>query len=358
MKCILLISLISLVTGSALYSQKVDRHYDPRYTWTTFHDEFSGVTLDRKEWSVTTRFKRGLGFLIDSNQTINMRKGNLLLRMKRTPNYLDSIWNSKGWQQVRSDYVGGEITTKRKFQYGVFECRAKYAHKRGSWPAFWLIGGKEVPCPPGGEGSEIDIAELAREGDHPLMMHVIHRYYPPKNCDVSIQKNVNKKIYPIQRKQKYSTFKCIWTPNRIQYFIDNELMHEVINNNYEWFPKYPLNMILSQQVLQAYDVYGEIKPITPQTSRFNWVRVKEFFLAPEISCPSSIPQQAMATLDVDSRASNITWKLSPVTLFATSEGIGKTATITRAVNRNGPGKIIYTFNMPSGEVFTAEKQFD
>jgi beta-glucanase (GH16 family) len=346
------------MTGSGIFSQTVDRRYNPQYVWTTFHDEFSGVALDRNVWAVTTRFKRGLGFLIDSNQTINVRKGNLLLRMKRTPNYLDSIWNSKGWQHIRSDYVGGEVTTKRKFQYGVFECRARYAQKRGSWPAFWLIGSSGAPCPPGSEGSEIDIAELAREGDHPLMMHVIHRYYPPKNCDVSIQKNVNKKIYPIQRKQKYSTFKCIWTPNRIQYYMDDELMHEVINNNYEWFPKLPLNLILSQQVLQAYDVYGEIKPIAPQTSRFNWVRVKEFFLAPEISCPAEIPQQATVTLDVDSRATDIMWKLTPSSSFTKSEGRGKTVTIARTNNSKGPGKIAFTFKMPSGESFSVEKDFN
>ncbi|MGE5395112.1 MAG: family 16 glycosylhydrolase [Candidatus Saccharibacteria bacterium] len=358
MKYILLIGLITLITRSALLSQTVDRHYNPQYMWTTFHDEFSGPALDRKQWTTTTHFKRGLGFLIDSNQTIQFRKGNLLLKMKRTPNYLDSIWNSKGWQHVLSDYVGGEVTTKRKFQYGSFECKAKYAMKRGAWPAFWLIGSSGAPCPPGSDGNEIDIAELAREGDHPLMMHMIHRYYPPQNCDVSIQKNMDKKIYPIQRRQKYSTFKCIWTPERIQYYIDNQLKHEVINNNYEWFPKLPLSLILSQQVLQAYDMYGEIKPIAPQTSRFDWVKVKEFFLAPEINCPSSITQQATATLDVDSRAANISWKLTPSSLFTNSEGKGKTATITRAVNSNAAGKIIYTFNMPSGEVFTVEKQFD
>lgn len=358
MKYIFLISFIILITTSVLFSQTVDRRYNPRYTWTAFHDEFTGISLDRKTWSVTTHFKRGLGFLIDSTQTIRIRKGNLLLRMKRIPNYLDSIWNSKGWQQIRSDYVGGEVTSKRKFQYGIFECRAKFAHRRGSWPAFWLIGGKEIPCPPGGPGSEIDIAELAREGDYPLMMHVIHRYDPPKNCDVSIQRNMNNKSYHIQKRSKYSIFKCIWTPDKIQYFIDDQLKHEVINNNYDWFPNFALTLILSQQVLLAYDAMGAIRPIAPQTSRFDWVRVKEFFLAPEISCPSLIAQQAMATLDVDSRANNITWKLTPASIFTKSEGNGKTAIITRTNNSKGAGRISYTFQMPSGENFSVEKDFN
>lgn len=358
MKLTILITLFFLLTARDLISQNVDRRYNPNYTWTTFKEDFSAVTLDRKIWLPTTRFKRGLGFLVDSAKTISIRKGNLLLKMKRVPNHRDSMWHVNGWQQVKSDYVGGEISTIRKFRYGIFECRAKYAHKRGSWPAFWLIGNSNIPCPPGGSGSEIDIAELAREGDHPLMMHVIHYYYPPKDCKVSIQKNMNKKIYPMSRAQKYYTFKCIWTPEKIQYFIDDKLMHEVINNNYEWFPKIPLNMVLSQQVLQAYDIYGEIKPKAPQTSRFEWVRVKEFFLAPEISCPAEIPQQATATLDLDSRAENITWKLTPSSSFTKSEGRGKMVTIARAGSSNGPGKITYSFNMPGGETFSVEKNFN
>lgn len=358
MKYTILTILFFLVTGNNLFPQTTDRHFNPSYVWTTFKEDFTGNTVDRKVWLPTTRFKRGLGFLIDSAHTIRVRKGNLLLKMKRMPNHSDSMWHSDGWKQVKSDYVGGEISSIRKFKYGIFECRAKYAHKRGSWPAFWLIGNSNIPCPPGGSGSEIDIAELAREGDHPLMMHVIHYYYPPKDCKVSIQKNMDKKIYPISRLQKYYTFKCIWTPEKIQYFIDNELQHEVINNNYEWFPKIPLSLILSQQVLQAYDVYGEIKPKTPQTSRFEWVNVKEFFLAPEITCPASIPQQATVNLDVDSRATDISWELSPSSMFTKSEGNGKTVTIARVANSSGPGKITYRFSMPSGETFSVEKNFN
>lgn len=358
MKYILMIVLIILTAASHLHSQTSDRHYNPHYMWTTFHDDFSGNSLDSKVWKPTIHFKRGLGFLIDSPQTIRVRKGNLLLKMKRMPNHPDSLWSSAGWKREYSDYVGGEVNTLRKFQYGAFECRAKYAHKRGTWPAFWLIGSQSVPCPPGGQGNEIDIAELARESEFPLMMHVIHHYSPTKDCDVAIQKNMNNKNYPIQRRQKYSTFKCIWTPYKIQFFIDNELKHEVVNNNYEWFPAFHLNLVLSQQVLRAYNLYGEIKPKTPQTSHFDWVRVKEFFLAPEITCPPTIDQQATASMDVDSRAINITWKLTPSTLFTKSEGAGKTATITRTGNSTGPGKIIYTFSMPSGETFSAEKDFN
>jgi len=344
--------------GGNIYSQTYDRRYNPNYMWTTLDENFLGTELNREVWLPTTRFKRGLGFLIDSAKTIDVRKGNLKLKMKRIPNHLDSVWKSTGWQHVYSDYVGGEVNSIKKFQFGVFECRAKFALRRGSWPAFWLIGGTDIPCPPGGPGSEIDIAELARESEFPRMMHVIHRYYPPVNCDVSIQKNMDNKSYSIPGRQRYYTFKCIWTPEKIQYFIDDQLKHEVVNKNYEWFPSLPLRVILSQQVLQAYDVYGEIRPKAPQISRFTWVKVKEFFLAPEIACPPVVATQATATLGVDPRAVDVSWQLSPESQFLNPAGKGKTAQIARVQGSTGSGKITYTFKMPSGEVFTSEKEFN
>lgn len=350
--------IILLLISIAGYSQTYDPRYNPNYMWTTFEEDFSDPQLDRKVWKPTIHFKRGLGFLIDSATTIDVRKGNLLLKMKRAPNHLDSIWKTTGWQHVRSNFVGGEVSTIKKFQYGVFECRAKFANRRGAWPAFWLIGGYDIPCPPGGEGNEIDIAELAREGEYPVMMHVIHHYLPPVDCNVSIQKNMNSKHYPISRTKRYYTFKCIWTPEKIQYYIDNELMHEVINKNYDWFPSFPLNLILSQQVMQAYDEFGEIKPKAPQRSLFSWVKVKQFFLAPEISIPPIISSSALASLKVDSRAVDINWKLTPESQFTTPEGKGRSAHIVRMEGTTGPAKITYTFKMPSGEVYTVEKEFN
>ena len=354
---ILTIIVILFISGG-ISAQTYDRRYNPNYMWTSFDENFSAPDLDRSVWEPARHFKRGLGFLVDSAITMKVDNGNLELKMQHIPKYRDSIWNTSGWKHIYSNYVGGEVHTLKRFSYGVFECRAKFAHKSGSWPAFWLIGGEDIPCPPGGHASEIDIAELASVSDFPTMMHVIHRYYPPANCNESNIKKKDIKSYHIGKKHKYETYKCIWTPERIQYFINDKLKHEVINHDYEWFPSIPLNLILSQQVTQCYDLLDKIDPITPQTSYFDWVKVREFFLAPEITCPNVITSEATATMDVDSLASQIAWQLTPAELFTASEGKGKKATITRVDNSNGPGKITYTFQMPSGEVFTSEKTFE
>jgi hypothetical protein len=132
----------------------------------------------------------------------------------------------------------------------------------------------------------------------------------------------------------------------------------VLNTGQNWFPQYKQRVILSQQIT----MYNYNSPIygiaTPQTSHFHWVKVREFFLAPEISCASLICASESAVLDVDPAALNFTWSLTPTSIFSGNKtGTGKTATITAATGASGQGKIKYSFQMPSGETFTAEKTF-
>ena len=119
------------------------------------------------------------------------------------------------------------------------------------------------------------------------------------------------------------------------------------------FPKHEGRIALSQQVADIDD------PLAPQTSLFDYVKFKEFFLAPEISCPDLICSSETAILDVDSLASNITWSLTPSYIYSgATTGSGKTATINVTSLATGQyGKITYTFEMPSGENFEAEKSF-
>lgn len=98
----------------------------------------------------------------------------------------------------------------------------------------------------------------------------------------------------------YHLFKCIWTPDKISYYIDGVQTYQVINNGHEWFPSRALEVRLSQQII---DPLGA--PVVPQASYFDYVRVKQFFLAPEITVPSYICSTGTASLDVDPLATNI-----------------------------------------------------
>jgi len=343
MNKLLIMLLFGLFISLNGYSQTIPREVNENYMQTVFFEDFLGTQLDRYQWDVTT-FKRGLGVLADDPQTIQVLEGNLKLNMIYSPNYTSGGYTG--------DYVGGEISTKISYNYGSFECRAKFAHQLASQPAFWLLGDDGLPCPPGGYGNEIDIAELKCEDSSPLSIdHVIHRYYPLADCSGSyhVQKNLHE-YFGMSFDDNFHIFKCVWTPYNIDYYVDGIRTHQVFNSGQEWYPNLFLYPILSQQIL---DPIGA--PIAPQTSYFDYVRVKQFFLAPVITGPNCICSTGVETLDVVAEAKNIIWQLTPASLFTTSTGIGKTANIIRASGAIGVGKITYTFQMPSGETFTSFK---
>ncbi|MCF6333949.1 MAG: family 16 glycosylhydrolase [Draconibacterium sp.] len=263
---------------------------------------------------------------------------------------------SNGSTTFYGDYAGGEIVSKKPFQYGIFECKAKYATQLGSWPAFWVIGGDDTPCPPGGYGNEIDIAEVKCQTWITEMGHVIFRYYPPVDCNISNVVGVNSDIYNMQLNDIYYDYKCIWTPNKISYYINDNLMHEVINSGQEWYPELYLQVILSQQIITASNISGQFTVVTPQTSYFEKVSVKRFFATPVITCPGLICSTETATLAVDTPATNITWSLSPGYLFSGAiTGSGTSATIIPSSSNHGLGKISFSFDMPSGESYSVKK---
>ena len=356
MRKINLIIIVTLLFQNLIFGQSASRYSNPNYMWTTLDENFTGTSLNPGVWVPMTHYKRGLGFLVNTPNTINVANDNLELKLQHAPNYLDSIWKTAGWLHVYSNYVGGEVTTVKTFHYGVFECRAKYAKQPGSWPAFWIIGSDGIPCPPGGYGNEIDMAEMFSIEPYPQMNHIIHRYYPPLNCDESNRDNMDGNHYLVDMNESYATYKCIWTPFKIEYYINDNLKHTVNNTGQDWYPSLYLNLKLSQQVCQPTNILGqEISPVAPQTSYFDYVKVREFFLAPEITSPSLICSTGTATLDVDTAATNIRWALTPSTLFVTSNGTEATAAIVKSSVTNGLGTITYSFQMPSGETFTASK---
>ena len=296
-------------------------NWNENYAETIFSDNFSGSALDGNKWNVSV-FKRDIGILIDSTATVKVNNGKLELTMINCPNCEATDWNGTTYS---GNYAGGEIVSNvTPFQYGIFECYAKYAQLGGSWPAFWIIGSDGTPCPPGSYGNEIDISEYFCKGVSNNLQHNIHHYHPSTNCTESVHHLVSSKNYSYSGNNSYHIFKCVWTPNKISYYVDGVLKHEVLNTNQicpetnqKWFPEFAMRLVLSQQITQPYNVLGqEINPTYPQTSFFDWVKVKKFFATPEITVqPSTICTSGTSVLDVATSADSITWSLTPTNFF-------------------------------------------
>lgn len=316
--------------------------YDESYAYTVFAEDFNGTSLNRAVWRAENSLKRSIGLLKDSSATLRVQNGNLELTMISCPNCSADTYHG--------DYAGAEVVSLEgyRFRYGVFECRAKFAHQNASWPAFWLIGRDDLPCSQGGIANEIDMAELKCDDNSLTIDHVIHKYYAPDQCDGE-QKDIYH--YPgMNFDNNFHLFKCVWSPEKITYYVDNTQTYQVLNNGQDWYPCRFLNIYLSQQVI---DPLGS--PVVPQTTYFDYVKVKQFFNAPNITIINTSCTSTTVTLDVDDLATNITWQVTPASLFVSLSGTGKVANITKASNVSGLGKISYTFQMPSGESFSAEK---
>lgn len=330
--------LFALIISLPALSQTNPRLVNENYMQKVLFEDFLGTQLTSL-WRVEPMM-RSIGVLADDPRTLEVLDDNLKLSMIYSQNY-----SSGGYT---GDYVGAEIITNTAYKYGSFECRAKFAYQNGSWPAFWLFGGDDTPCSQGGKLNEIDIAELKCDDSNLTIDHVIHYYYAPSQCNGQEQDFEDSSM---SFDSNYHLFKCIWTPDKITYYIDGVQTYQRVNSGQEWFPSRSLEIRLSQQII---DPIGA--PVVPQTSYFDYVRVKQFFLAPEITVPELTCSTGTATMDVDPQATNITWQLTPAHFFTTTSGSGKIASFVRAANANGVGKIIYTFQMPSGETFTAEKE--
>ena len=183
-KHILLIILLFFVQISIAQLFPYDpREWETNWATTEFSDYFNGTSLDTDKWNVTINFGRGNGIFLDSpNVTYSLGGGSLHLNMIYQPgscyyDYDDEIY-------ICPDYITAEISSKEPYKYGIYEGRMKFAHARGSWPAFWFFGGSGADDPQynNGYASEIDIAEynwyVNLLNYNPKTEHVLHWWGP------------------------------------------------------------------------------------------------------------------------------------------------------------------------------------
>lgn len=354
MQKILIFGLITIqsILGSNAFSQNDQRMGNHVYTQTRLMENFESKQLNRNVWNVVSgAVKDDLYMFVDSLATVNQNSNQLDLSMIRHPGYSTEVWSPEGMKKVTVNFISGEIATIKDYSYGIFECNATLAYNKGSFPAFWLYS--DARCDET-ERPEIDIVELKVDRRKPTLDNNI--WYYPVNCLPQTAHEFENYKFTWGGTH---TFKSIWTPQKIEFWVDSIKLKEVINMGQYWYPQQSQHVILSQQIIKFGIIFRCAKRIiTPQTSSFNWVKVREFFLAPEITCPDNIEISETATLDVDPEANNITWELTPQDLFSGEiSGNGTEAEIIPASYRHSTGKIIFKFEMPSGESFSAEKVF-
>jgi beta-glucanase (GH16 family) len=360
MKKILFTTFFITIVLINLYSQTYLRTENPKYSQTVYFEDFNLYQNFINRWTPISHELGGtlnnkFYIWVDSTSTVNINENSSRLELSAlySPGYTTTMWASfqNPDSTIIEDYIAGQVQSIQDFPYGVFECNAKFNYKKGAFPAFWLYN--DTMCFES-KRPEIDIVEMKYDDTNPTYDNNI--FYYPYGCGSSYSIDFKETGFNWSTENTF-TFKCVWSPNKIEFWVDNELKHTTYQIDHPSdYPDMKMHIRLSQQLWPYKNKIDNID--VPQTSYFNWVKVKEFFLAPEITCPTVICSADTAAMDVDPSADSITWSLMPTNLFSgTKTGTGKNAIITAAYGASGEGKIIYSFKMPSGEYFTAEKSF-
>lgn len=255
-----------------------------------FYDDFNGDTLDTAKWSISktpasdTAQKR----YTDRPENIRVVDGDLILTARR-----------EAYQG--GSYTSASISTEGKFSfcYGRMEIRARLPYGEGTWPAFWTLGddygrlGDEKGWPYAGE---IDVMEFIGIGGEADKHDTEGR--DAGGCEVYIDNRMGNNrstcnLHWGRDRQchescgteyclpegiladDYHVFSAEWTPERIEWFVDDVKIHTVDIRQasmMEAFHK-PHWLIVNLGLVEGWG--PQVKDITPfpQSYRVDYVKV-------------------------------------------------------------------------------------
>lgn len=227
------------LSNSGNYNNSTPNNPTQSYTfnnelvWSDEFDQDGPVSQDK--WNVETIppnngswWNGELQFYTDKEDNIRVEEG-LLKIIAKYESY------------EGKNYTSARINTQDKFEftYGRVEMRAKLPNWEGMWPAFWLLGANidEIGWPNCGELDILEHGDYVKDStsnDPGLISSAVH--YGPQ--DYSRQTtNVPGKIFfdtgqerfirseKIIEKpfEEYHTYSMQWSPDKIQFFIDEEM---------------------------------------------------------------------------------------------------------------------------------------
>lgn len=132
--------------------EEVEAYVAVKHHWGEYElvwsDEFNGTELDRSVWDFNIGGggwgNQELQYYTNRTENVRVEGGNLVIEARKEP-------------YENRNYTSGRILTRgyKEFLYGKFEARIKFPGGKGTWPAWWMMGGS-MNWPACGE---IDIQE-------------------------------------------------------------------------------------------------------------------------------------------------------------------------------------------------------
>ncbi len=120
------------------YAQVNPRMVNRKYAKTVYIEDFSSRQTFTNDWTPSYCTKdNSLYSFVDTSATIQLDESNGVLKLimlKIPGGYTNSYWEGT----FITNFITGEVVSNDYFGYGVYQCRAKFAYDKGSFPAFWL----------------------------------------------------------------------------------------------------------------------------------------------------------------------------------------------------------------------------
>lgn len=147
----------------------------------------------------------------------------------------DDVWQEHGYLFLRSQrrqfngrqYTSGRVDTKSKFEflYGEVEWRVKLPKGKGIWPALWLL---QFQCPAASPcvtwPPEIDVIEARGDIENKVTFANHFGRYPSNSY-------VTSEFYGPNFTDDFHTFKVLWDPNQIVWYVDGVERFRVNDKN-------------------------------------------------------------------------------------------------------------------------------
>jgi len=199
----------NLLVALCLFATTVFAQQTYQLVW---QDEFDGNTLDRSKWNVEVNCDGGgnaeLQCYVDSTANLAVRNGSLVVTA------IPQNYNGKG-------YTSGRITTQGRaaWKYGRIDFNAKLPGGKYLWPALWMMPRDQAYGWWAASG-EIDIME-SRGGDNTQESTLHFGGAWPNN----IYQGSGPQTQSFDMTKDYHLYSAIWTPESIQFLVDNKVYY-------------------------------------------------------------------------------------------------------------------------------------
>ncbi len=195
-----------------------------------FNDEFDNANLFNANWNQITgvprdfELKNQKAWHLPENNILNNGYLNITAKKLEAPYSGQWVtdWSTNPFTEKNADfdYTTGEIWSKYRFHYGVYEIRCKIPKGKGFWPAFWTYGGTVW--------NELDVFEFLNNYDilynfdeSKSVRNISTNYHHIANVDVEMDcSKDNLNAIDIDFSADFHRFTLIFDPGYIAWLVD------------------------------------------------------------------------------------------------------------------------------------------